>query len=946
LPEFQVNKILHIAGSSPVQLFAATDVGVFYKAGNNDWSCFTQGMPVTLVTDLDINYTKGKLRASTFGRGMWESDLPCDGYTDWLITSNTIWDSHKRINGNIQIMSGYVLTINNGAIISMGEESTIIVHPGAQLIIDGATINSGCGSTWQGIEVWGDPTKSQDLRDVNGLLVHQGEVIIKNGGTISNADIAIMAMKRKQDGDFTWQDGGGIIKAVDANFINNRGGIWIGGYHPPMIGGNGPMPYNKSSITNCHFETNDDLPEGMNFHWFVGLCSGSGITIKGNDFVNLASAGPQNKRGTGIGSFDFPISVRSICADPTQNPCTALDSNRFEGLFYGIEIYDTKTWVAHTIKDSRFKNVRRGIYLGNTHSTQVLGNYFEDIPGDVSYEPYGLYIDGGNGFTIEGDTFVSAPGLSHARGLIVHNTGGNDNEIYRNDFQNLLAGVQAQEVNKDNNGRGLRFFCNTHVNRYYDFWVGDKFNSSNSPIGIADAQQMPSGVSSPLYYPTGNVFTSGPRFGDLNFSNGQAEWLTYNYYGNSSDEDPGIYHSGINPIPKYDENTCPAKATGGGGTSLGQLYASRATAKVALNSSTLILNIWKDGGHLDLAEEIETTLPWEAYVEFNDLMGQSPYLSDEALIAIVNNPVFSSLMVKLLMVANPQSSRSDAVMNAIYDRNPPLSQSYIDEIVGELETISQLEMLEADMAADRHLFTNLGEQIKRWYRSDTTNVWANDSLLSFMSRDQRLASRYEYAAAQLEFGYPEAATQTLEDILSNFELTDVQYEDHQKFTTLMGLKQSMMQSEQPVGFLDEGEMDELMDLVEANRPQVSAAAVALLKQNDPDFVYDEIVLEPDTNSVPKRERVTIDKEPEKDLRLYPNPAYDYITVSCNLDQYVQSGYKLQLYNALGQLLYERALSNDNSEMLIPLGEYPAGNYHFILVGDGQHLANEKFTIIR
>lgn len=155
-----------------------------------------------------------------------------------------------------------------------------------------------------------------------------------------------------------------------------------------------------------------------------------------------------------------------------------------------------------------------------------------------------------------------------------------------------------------------------------------------------------------------------------------------------------------------------------------------------------------------------------------------------------------------------------------------------------------------------------------------------------------------------------------------------------------------MQSELPVDFLDEGEMDELMDLVEANRPQITAAAVAMLKQNDPEFVYNEIILEPDTNSVPKRASASIADAKNAALKLYPNPVYDYITVSCNLDQYVQSGYKLQLYNALGQLLYERALSVDNTEQMIPLGEYPAGNYHFILVGDGQQLANEKFTIIR
>lgn len=162
----------------------------------------------------------------------------------------------------------------------------------------------------------------------------------------------------------------------------------------------------------------------------------------------------------------------------------------------------------------------------------------------------------------------------------------------------------------------------------------------------------------------------------------------------------------------------------------------------------------------------------------------------------------------------------------------------------------------------------------------------------------------------------------------------------------MGIKESMMGSEVQQGFLDEGQFDDLMNLVEANRPQITATAVAILKQNDPGFAYSEIILEPDTNSVPKREGVALEKVKEAQLKLYPNPAYDYITVLCELDQYVQSSYKLQLCNALGQLLYERELADDSVELMIGLGDYPGGNYHIILVGDGKHLANEKFTIIR
>ena len=211
-------------------------------------------------------------------------------------------------------------------------------------------------------------------------------------------------------------------------------------------------------------------------------------------------------------------------------------------------------------------------------------------------------------------------------------------------------------------------------------------------------------------------------------------------------------------------------------------------------------------------------------------------------------------------------------MEALYQRNPPLPESYIQEITGELGTVSQLELLEADMAADRHLYNNLGEQIKRTYRSDTTNVWAKDSLLSFLGRDDQLTARYELASAQMEFGYPEAANLTLEDIPSAYELSATEEADHEKFTTLLGIKETMMESSVPIGCLSQAQTDDLMDFVEANRPLITAAAVAMLKQNDPDFVFNEIILQPDTNSVPKRALASLKSKKESLLKLYPNPA--------------------------------------------------------------------------
>lgn len=62
------------------ELYVGTDVGVFVKDGSSDWTSYSSGLPNVVVTELEIYYNTGvphlsRLRAATFGRGLWESEL-------------------------------------------------------------------------------------------------------------------------------------------------------------------------------------------------------------------------------------------------------------------------------------------------------------------------------------------------------------------------------------------------------------------------------------------------------------------------------------------------------------------------------------------------------------------------------------------------------------------------------------------------------------------------------------------------------------------------------------------------------------------------------------------------------------------------------------------------------------------------------------------------------
>lgn len=75
LPNVPANSIV-VQPNSPNGLYLGTDLGVFYRDDyTNGWEPYGTGMPNVVVSELEINMASGKLRAATYGRGIWEADL-------------------------------------------------------------------------------------------------------------------------------------------------------------------------------------------------------------------------------------------------------------------------------------------------------------------------------------------------------------------------------------------------------------------------------------------------------------------------------------------------------------------------------------------------------------------------------------------------------------------------------------------------------------------------------------------------------------------------------------------------------------------------------------------------------------------------------------------------------------------------------------------------------
>ena len=62
-----------------VHLYAGTDLGVYFKRGNEDWVAYNTGLPNVRTGEVEIYYAgnpgESKLRVATYGRGLWETPI-------------------------------------------------------------------------------------------------------------------------------------------------------------------------------------------------------------------------------------------------------------------------------------------------------------------------------------------------------------------------------------------------------------------------------------------------------------------------------------------------------------------------------------------------------------------------------------------------------------------------------------------------------------------------------------------------------------------------------------------------------------------------------------------------------------------------------------------------------------------------------------------------------
>ncbi|MGL4599671.1 MAG: VPS10 domain-containing protein [Bacteroidia bacterium] len=93
LPNLPTNCVAAIPGAGNHAVFVGCDVGVYYRDDNmSSWQPFFTGLPNTPVSDLKVFLPTMTLRASTYGRGVWESPIDLS-----LLTSDVNFSANNTL---------------------------------------------------------------------------------------------------------------------------------------------------------------------------------------------------------------------------------------------------------------------------------------------------------------------------------------------------------------------------------------------------------------------------------------------------------------------------------------------------------------------------------------------------------------------------------------------------------------------------------------------------------------------------------------------------------------------------------------------------------------------------------------------------------------------------------------------------------------------------------
>ncbi|WP_373552771.1 hypothetical protein [Haliscomenobacter sp.] len=819
---------------------------------------------------------------------------------------NITWNSEKKLNCNLRIKTGGTLTIK--CKIGMPELGKIIIEKGGKLVVDGGTITKNCTNYWTGIEVIGNPALSQ-------TAANQGTLELKNNTIIEFANNAITTGTN----GITWE-GGGIIKADNTTFRNNRRSVEFVSYN---------IADNVSYFSNCIFELTTTYPQ-TTYIGHATIWDNYGIPFTTCTFRNLSASVTDKKYG--IYTIDAGYQALTGCS--------------FNGFTSGIYGTNSSTSRTFSVSTSTFSNNALGIYAGSVNNMSATYNTFNVGQYRTGTYNHGVFVSISTGYIVQNNSFSgSSPTLTpQPVGVLCSNTGDATNIIRDNSYTGLYAANKSDGDNRNNSNpaNGLKYLCNLNTsNHSYDFLVSIDPLIGSTLSGIATPQGSSSAGAgnkfSLLSTPTGSDFS--------NFSS----YTTQYYYRSTSGENPANT-TGITKILTSGNPGCSSSfARGGGSLASDELLAFQNeynAGKASYDNESQIRNSKIDNGDTKaLLVEVDKALGTTSTALEEKLLNISPWLSSEVLERVLDKKdAFTASFIQKILAANP-----DALYNFTLQQKmqKTLTADQLSEVKTAQANSTERSALESRLAQAGTIVSTSTNAIVHHYL--VTAPVDLKKVREWLYNKNDLESSYQIVESWLQEKNTQEAQKALNDIGNRFKFTDQQQKIHEDYRKITDLKVKAMEQGRSIADFNETEVLALVELADRNLGRAAEQAKGILN-----FFYGyqyvtqqlpfpaEKVDSKIQNVVPIAEKAVL--QTPSSVQVVPNPATHEVTFKYNLEgQEIRQG-TLQVVDFTGKALQRFDLNDNIGEIRWTVNHLPPRLYFYSLKNGGRIIAFGKLVV--
>ena len=315
-------------------------------------------------------------------------------------------------------------------------------------------------------------------------------------------------------------------------------------------------------------------------------------------------------------------------------------------------------------------------------------------------------------------------------------------------------------------------------------------------------------------------------------------------------------------------------------------------------------------------------------------------------IAASKEDVLTPAVITEILSANPQAAKSDTVMQILENRSTPLTEDQLATIEEGLFVIGAKESLETKLAGYRSAYNTSLKRIISHYKNDTLNPLAADSVIWFLNNENQLWARYSLTFEYLSEGDTSSAENTLNAIPNTFGLNAAGLDEHNQYLSYFNLLKQLKREGKSITEVDSSGTQILATLLNASHGVVSGYARNILTAKG-EIVYCEPYIFPDGSlkSSNIRYKTSFEKQKSSRVKVYPNPARDYIIIEYSLDKEPENG-SIELYEATGKAIKTIPINNTHDWLVVALPEIPAGNYLAILKTGMKPVGIVKFVIVK